>query len=386
MFFYIGNTRPLTALIQVSETLYLDQGWNFFRVKDVNVWYKGYSTECDLSSKIEDIIDGYQPAGKWCCLVQKDNKIGIKHPIHRGFPLYALDDSITNLKLPNYNFVNFMLSFPEVTSNISLSEASVKIGNILLENIQDFYKYNRVSKMNVLFSGGLDTLTVWSLLDTVTPIYNLDVYIPKKSDNVLAKWSNATSEYESDLIDHVREGYWGYEISRFFSEPNYYITGFYAERHQLREVTNGLAIAHYLKKSINDLLSTTDYLYHFLNRPDIVSKNKNVVSPNFKTEDELKIHMYQSITSDNQMWHLDNNFHFSPLFDKRITDLIVRLSIDDILFNLRHGHIQKEIIKRFRPDFLQLLSDYKNFKDVFGNFKKNWNNVKLNPRTRVTIR
>lgn len=386
MFFYIGNNSPFAALDKVSDNLYLDRGWNCLTVKDVSVWYKGYSTECTLESEIESILDGYKPAGKWCCIAEKNDKISVIHPVHRGFPLFELQDSVTNLNLPEYQFVNFELPLPEQSTSLSLKEATYLIGDLVLENIENFYKYNNVRTMNVLFSGGLDTLTVWSLLDTITPNYKLDVYLPKKTDTVLAKWSNAFSEYESDLIDHVRKTNWGYEISRFFRESNYYITGFYAERHQLREVTNGLAIAHFIKKSINELLDPTDYLYHFLNRPDIVENNNHLTFPNFESENELKVHLYQSIASDNQMWHLDNNYHFSPLFDRRITHIMMRLPIGDILYNLKHGHIQKEIIKRFNPEFLQLLADYKNAKGVFNNFKKNWKKIKLNPTTVVTIR
>jgi hypothetical protein len=384
MFFYIGKTSPLTSLNQVAENVFIDKGWNSINVNGVEVWYKGYSTECNLNLSIPSIIEGYQPRGKWCAIVKKETVIEIKHPVHRGFPLYTLEECFTNLKLPNFNHCNFSLPEPKLLPQLSMDEATISIGDIVLENIENFYKFNSISKMNVLFSGGLDTLTVWALLDTLTPIYNLDVYIPKQGDNVLAKWSNATSDYDSDLIDHARKNYWGYEISRLYSTTNWNITGFYSERHQLREVTNGLAYAHYLNKTVNDLLTETDYLYHFLNRPDIASRKIDL--PNFIDEQHVKNWCYHSITSDDQMWHLDNNFHFSPLFDSRITDVAYRLSLNDLIFNLRHGHIQKKIIERFRPNFLQLLSDYKNAMDIYGNFKKNWRNVRLNPETKVTIR
>lgn len=386
MFFYIGKKSPLVSLNQVSETLYLDQGWERTNINDIVVWYKGYSTECKLELHLSDIIDGYHPAGKWAVLVKCNDTITLKQPLHRSFPLYESDDILTNLKLSELKFINADIPLYNVSSTISLSDATYLIGNIVLENIQNFYKFNDIQKMNVLFSGGLDTLTVWALLDNITPMYNLDVYIPKKTDNTSTKWLNVMSEYQSDLIDHVRKNYWGYEISRFYKNKNYNITGFYAERHQLREVTNGLAIAHYLGKSMNDLLETTDYLYYFLNRPDIVEKSKNMVFPDFENEIQLKQHCYGSIAMDYQMWHLDNNFHFSPLFDRRITEVVCRLSVSDMLINLRHGYIQKQIINRFNPKLLPLLADYKNAKDVFGNFKKNWKNVRLNPTTRVTIR
>ena len=64
MFFYIGEYSPIQALRKVSERLYLDEGWNQID----NIWYKGYSTDCILADKLSNIINGYQPAGKWCVI------------------------------------------------------------------------------------------------------------------------------------------------------------------------------------------------------------------------------------------------------------------------------------------------------------------------------
>lgn len=384
MFFYIGKSTPLISMACVADNLYLDKGWTSANISDTQIWYKGYSTDCNLSSSIDSILQGYRPNGKWCVITKQSSVLELIHPTHRGFPLFNRNNDFTNLKLDGFTHINFSLPDPEVRPRLSLDEATYIIGNLVLENIENFYKYNSIHRMNVLFSGGLDTLTVWSLLDNITPMYNLDIYIPKDTDNTLAKYSNATSDYDSDLIDHVRKKYWGYEISRLFAKPNWNITGFYAERHQLREVTNGLAYAQYLNKSMDELIEETDYLYHFLKRPDIAKQK--IEAPNFVDEGHVKKWCYHSIESDNQMWHIDNNFHFSPLFDRRITETVYRLSIDDLLFNLKHGHIQKEIIKRFKPSFLPLLSDYKNSHDIFGNFKKNWKNVKLNPRVNISLR
>lgn len=386
MFFYIGKQKPLDSLNQVADNLYLDEGWGHAKINEYDLYYKGYSTDCNLFSKLENIgLYDYNPAGKWCVLVKDpSNQIKIKHPKLRGFPLYSDTENITNLKIPGYKYINFNIDFPIDDSPISMDDAAHAIKNIILGNIQNFFKYNHIDKLNLLFSGGIDTLTVWAVLDIITPIYNLDIYIPKTGDTVLTKQVDAKSDYESDLINHVRKTFWGYNISRFYKQTNWNITGFYSERHQLREVNIGINLGQFFNSNIYKLTTDSDYIYHFIRRSDNIKQyiNRQV----FSTELEFKKWSYQTLTSDNQMWHLDNTFHFSPLSDTRITDIIYRLSINDMLENFKNGIIQKKVIEQLRPDFLLLLSDYKNSKDIFSNFKKNWNKVRLNPRTKITIR
>lgn len=384
MFFYIGKNRPLQSLAQVDDQLFLDSGWDYAEINDVKLWYKGYSTECPLSARLSDIIDGYKPRGKWCVIIKQDNKFTIKHPVVRGFPLYRLDDQFTNLKLDGFSPIHKNATEPVSEAHISLDEAVAQIQNILVANITDFYRFNSIDKMNILFSGGLDTLTVWALHDSINPNYLLDIYVPKITDKTLNQYVHSVEDYKSDLIDHVRKNYWGYGISRIFEKNNWNITGFYSERFQMREVTNGLALAHFLQKPINSLIEESDYLYWFLQRPNI--KMMKIDLPQFSDEKSVKDWCFSSIAGDYQMWHIDNNFHFSPFFDDRITEVMYNLSVSDILLNLRHGIIQKKIIQNVRPEFLQLLSTYKNSKDVFSNFRKNWKDIKLSPNTIVDLR
>ena len=77
------------------------------------------------------------------------------------------------------------------------------------------------------------------------------------------------------------------------------------------------------------------------------------------------------------MWHIDNNYHFSPFYDIRITDIVNQLSLEDIVSNALNVIIQKNIIKYNRPNFLQLLSDYKNEGNVWANYKKKFSKITL---------
>lgn len=380
MFFYIGTNSPIKSLQKVDDRLYLDSGW----INDDDIWYKGYSTDCVLSENLEAIVQGYQPEGKWC-LIHKEK---IYHPTLRGFPLYitADNDGLTNIKFENSSTCLYHIpSIPSVNDTISLDEAATIIGDILLENTINFYKYNDIPEMNVLYSAGLDTLTSWAVLDHYTKDYTLTAYVPKDSDNTLYKFLGRVREYESDLIDKVSDDYWGYDVSSFYKKINWYLTGYYAEMIQFRDGEAINSLANYQGKRIDELASKDDYLYWFLKRPVVVSKYKDSMIE-YQDEKELKDFLYGTIYYDHQMWHLDNNMTFSPFFDIRIPNTMMRLSIEDITKNCTTGSIQRKIVERFNPQFLSLLSDYKNEKDVWGNFKKNWANIKLDPSVNINLR
>jgi hypothetical protein len=377
MFFFIGDSKPVQALEQVDTKLYIDQGWS----NKNSIWYKGYSTECVLSDNLQSIVEGYQPAGKYCVI--SDNKV--YHPALRGFPLFQLNDSLTNLKLDGYIMIPNTIPFHENNNTISMEEASTIIGNILLENTENFFKYNNVDEINVLFSGGLDTLTAWAVTDAVTKKYALKVYLPKKSDIDPNSILGRIREYNNDLIEKVSKEYRGYDISSFYINTNWYLTGYYAEVFGLRYGLVMDVLAKYNGKTIDEIAKPEEYLYWFLKRQSFIDQYKNSVY-SFKDDYELKQYLYSNIFDRYQMWHIDNNMTFSPFYDIRITNTAMKLSIDDLTINAMNGTIQKNIVKRFNPQLLSILSDYKNEKSVFSNFKKNFGSIKLHNSVKVNLR
>ena len=387
MFFFIGDEAPLQALHKVHDRLYLDDGWSSTVVSGEMVWFKGYSTDCTLSDDIAAVVShGYRPAGKWCAIVSYGDDYEIMHPPLRGFPLYERDKfSRTNLKLEAYTPVCYDGPHINEQPALTLEQASTIIGDILVENTVNFLKYTKVNEMNVLCSAGLDTMTSWAILDSVTKDYTLHAYVPKQTDRTLHEHLGRIREYESDLLDKISQDYWGYDVMSAFKEPNWYLTGYYAETMQLRSGAVQKAVANYQGKHTLEILNETDYLYWFIKRPDIAKRHagERLV---FKDDMELKDYLHGTIFNDYQMWHIDDNMTFSPFADFRITQTSYRMSIADITANCKNGDVQRNIIKRFKPEFLSLVSDYKNSKDTWGNFRQNFKNITLDPQVRVKIR
>lgn len=362
MFFYIGQDCPIKSVDKVTDNLFLDKGWKTYNGR----WYKGYSTDCVLEDRIADIVEGYKPAGKWAVISDAGQ---IYHPMLRGFPVYT-DKNNVKTNIPLDNLVDDYYDIPKIkkTTSITLDEASEQINQILTENIVNFFKYNKIKKLNVLFSAGIDTLTVWSIVDNLGYDYNLHINTPKPGNNF-----RVTQEYKSDLIDLCREKFWGYKMTSCYTDENWYVTGFYSERMQLREVSQGHAIANFFNKKLHELPNKKDYLYYFLQRPN----SKINKEPTLTSEQEVLDWCNHSTFYDHQMWHIDNNYHFSPFYDTRITEVVNQLSMTDIVSNALNAIIQKNIIKYNRPDFINLLSDYKNEGPIWANYKKNFGKIEL---------
>lgn len=366
MFFYIGQDCSIKSVDKVADNLFLDKGWKCQNINNINYWYKGYSTECVLEDRISYIIDDYKPNGKWAVISESGD---LYYPILRGFPVYKNKHGTkTNIPLPNLDVDNYNTFKMTKVTNLSLEEASKHINEILTENIKNFLNYNKIEKLNVLFSAGIDTLTVWSIVDNLGLDYNLHITTPKSKNLFGVK-----QEYESDLIDLCRQKFWGYKMTSCYVKENWYITGFYSERVQLREVSQGHVIANYMNKKLCEISNKSDYLYYFLQRPN--SKVNNY--PKYDNEQDVLDWCNESVFYDHQMWHIDNNYHFSPFNDLRITEVMNQLSLTDIVSNALNATIQKNIINYNRPDFLQLLSDYKNEGPVWANYRKNFSKIIL---------
>lgn len=379
MFFYIGDNCPIKSLTQVEPRLFLDKGWD----QKNGIWYKGYSTECVLEDSIYDIVNGYQPAGKYCVICNDE----IYHPVLRGFPLMEYDGNKTNIKLPNFSPIEYNIQhYNSENEELSLPEVSYQIGNILLENTENFYRYNDVKEMTVLFSCGLDTGTAWAVQEQYSPNFTLSLHVPDYYvEKTFEKILGVKREYTSDLMDKVTEDYWGYQPACYYNNLNWSNTGYYAEVLTYRDAEAINAIANLHGKKIHTYAKETDYLYWFLQRPKTIEAYKDS-NKKFETDDEVKRFLWSTIWYDHQMWHLDYNMMFCPFADIRIPMLMNKLSVSDISRNTVTGIVQRNIIERFKPEVLSLLSDYKNEKDIWKNFRANFNESIVNPKTKLFYR
>jgi hypothetical protein len=374
MNFFIGDDPALTGFTQVAPKLFLDQGWDNVG----NIWYKGYSTDCTISERLDDIISGYKPSGKWCVI--QDGTI--YHPVLRGFPLHYFENNVTTLKLAEYQPVVYDTpQAPILTEQdtLTVEEAAYQIGNILVENVENFYRHNNPKDVNLTISAGLDTQTCWAVHDQVTTDYNLRIY--------LTNGFHFNPEYKHDVIDSLSSTYWGYNQITVQQSKSWTNSGFYAEVYTYRDIAAAAGYLNYLgKKSLSELVTEDDYYYGFITRPKLVATCNRIRDQiDTSTPEKLKEHLWNTIWYDHQMWHLDNTMIFSPFADLRIPEIALKLPIEDLIKFGVNGDIQRHIIKRFAPERVPLTSQYKNTGDVWHNFKKNFKRTMLGKDTNFIV-
>jgi hypothetical protein len=373
MNFFIGDDPSLTGFTQVAPRLFLDQGWD--NVGDI--WYKGYSTDCTISERLGDIIDGYQPAGKWCVI--QDEKIF--HPVLRGFPLYYFNNSITTLAFAEQQPVLYDTpQAPVITeeSTLTVEEVSYQIGDILVENVENFYRYNNPKNVNLCVSAGLDTQTCWAVHDQVTTDYNLRLYL---------NGFNIKPEYRTDVSVSLTNSCWGYNIIAIQENKSWTTSGFYAETYTYRDLAAITGYMNFLgKEKLDEIVTEDDYYYGFITRPNAVrSYNRIKDKVDASTPTKLKEHLWNTIWYDHQMWHLDNNMFFCPFADLRIPEIALKLSVEDLIKFGVNGDIQRHIINRFAPERLPLLSTYKNTGKVWHNFKQHFKPTMIGKDTKLIV-
>jgi len=350
MFFYIGNNCEL--LERASAGLFLDKGWTHGKA----VWYKGYSTECNLSESTDAIINGHQPRGIWALIHYDGTKYNIHHSDLRGFPLYANGDEYTNIpNLNGFEFVYNNIDWSTDYTELSLNEVVDEVTSIFLENLKGFVKYNANVKLTVLATGGLDSTLAWAALDSVS------TYDLVRTLGINCK------EYDSTLIQHMNENHWAYKVINVNNSPTWNLTGFAAEVMTIRGYDMFNCICRTLGTTVYDLITPLDYMYFFLQRKNI----RDRLNGNTTISTNLRKDLLSHLDSDYYMWHLDNNFHFSPFYDKRIPELCVRLSIPDLIENCKNGTVERLMLEKINIDFLSMVSRYKNYGNVMKNYDNN---------------
>lgn len=346
MFFYIGNKCEL--LKQVRPKLFLDDGWK----EQNNIYYKGYSTECNLQESLYKIIEGYKPRGIYA-IIYNDK---IYHSNLRGFPIYTNGFEFTNI--PNYGCSDFIPTNIEWDTNFSVYDSINvvvdKCLKILEENIRGFIQYNPNVKLNVIATGGVDSTLVWAMLSKISS-FNLSV--TKRS----------IKEYRSELTDYMANNHWAYKAINLNKETVYNITGFSAEVMTIRGYDMFNFICQAIGQDVYKLLQKNDYMYYFLQRDNIYTKLKN----NTYIPNELHKDLLSMINHDYYIWHIDNNFHFSPFYDERFPKACIKLSIDDMIDNCRNATVERLMIQRIDSRFNKLISEYKNYGDVLANLQNN---------------
>ena len=350
MFFYIGNKCKL--LEQVDTGLFLDKGWT----KINSVWYKGYSTECNLSENIDKILNGFKPKGIWCVIAPDGDNYKIYNPEICPFP----SDGFTNL----YNSTVSHTYFDIDNSVNSLDTVVDNVVSILTDTCTGYARYN-LDTVNIWCTGGLDSVLLLAICEKANIPYNLYAHKSHSAYHV---------EYETEFTKHVKNTFINYQFMSVFSDRTVLGTGYGGDAYFCRHPVQINLLANSLGLTAHDVVKSDHYVYPYLKRP--MFSNMDHVSYQV-SEEEVKTRILHGITQWLHVWHLDNTITFTPYNDIRLIKTLLTLPVQLLLEASLDGTIQKKAIEKCNPEFLSLVDKQKNSLLGGKNLVNNLERVKL---------
>jgi hypothetical protein len=373
MFFYLNGHTDL--LPEVEPGLHLDAGWSSMEIGHCKLYYKGYTDKGNLENQVNLIYYGARPTGIWAVIEAHSDGHVILSPNYRPYPLYKKDKILTNLPHEPWPTVPNFISREEVpTIKLTLDQAAEQILIILKENIQNILENNKIGTPKVMFSGGIDSLSAWAILDSLTQNYILHASEPNIKELYQIDYETAFKmfhkierEYTSPFIETISKQYWGYKLTGINSKPQTFLTGFWGDEIMFRGPPQIDLLAKVKGSTAKQIAKPDDYTYEYLNQADYKQSDPY---DNISESEAFSI-IEEWLSYDFQMWHLDNHIHYSPYFDIRIFEVMKKLSLDDILLHGRTAIIQTKIIDLVNPKFNLLRSTQKNTPFNFDNYTKN---------------
>lgn len=357
MFFYLGQHCDL--LNKQSDNLYTDLGWKTISINDSLVTYKGYCLDYNIDTYISRILNGDKPQGIYCVIV--DGKL--LHSEIRPFPLYQQGEILTNLKLDGFSEI-YSNKYELPNTIKSLSQVESDIIEILSDSLTKM-------ELNIWCTGGIDSVMLIALAEYAKLPYTVHVSKPKSFTNI-KDFEGTVEEYESELLEFCRKKYWAYEFLSNFKNK-VLTTGFYGDEYFCRSIWQIHLLANAFNKTGIEVVQQTDYVFEHINKfkyryLSIIDKSVSIDNAKLKTLQTLGC---------SQIWHLDNTTTFCPLMDKRIAESVWSLDLSTLLETAPNAVIQRNIIRKTKPDVLLLVDSYKNTVDGRKNFFDNIEKVKL---------
>lgn len=352
----------------------LDHGWATTYDNHKNIlFYKGYIDNGDIKDRILDIANQEEPklTGNFCLIKCFDQGVTVKTDRYRSFPIWYVDSSITNLSnhgnsIHTDSFVMITNNFEKIESkfklfenkkiqkNLSFHDCVEKINLILLEKLTNFFKYNKLP-IHVFLSGGIDTTTLYS--------YILKLKIP----HVLINYLHTDLDYFYLKNHHTLSNFWGFRQIHYWAKPCLLLSGAPGDEFTIRSPTTANMILRYYNTSIGEHLDNfKDSLHYeyFLRYLKLFESQNNL---NFVSLEHVVDECMDIILNDYQHWHLGHTLCYTPFRDIDIFTTIASLDKENLLGQIFHSTVQKELIKKNAPHLLNCLSNSKNTDNSFEN-------------------
>jgi hypothetical protein len=346
----------------------INQDWNFFSDPGWHqfgsIWAKGYAHNMPLNQIVQHYDFDQPPSltGNFCLVKIDSTGIAIGHNRDRSFPLWANENSVSNINpIGNQVWANTLLNGTKIKipgaleQLLTLDQATDNIINLILAQSQEFLKHNQLP-INSFKSGGLDTAFLYAL----TQYLNIDV---TECTTDVIEPNDFIESYKSKL-----DRFWAYRQIHHWNHPNIILTGSQGDEYFLRgPVAIAMIMAWHDIDFVKILDQNTDAYHHwYFSKPSNRNTFESYYNDRFKLKEQfpnwksLADQIINILANDHQHWHLGHTLTWTPLKDLDIARWALCLPIEDLIQNSLHGSLMRNCIYRLLPSALNGITKYKN--------------------------
>jgi len=360
-------------------TISTDAGWHVHDIGDLRCVFKGYMDDADLETSLPGIIDQDVPqhTGNFCVFVhhKATGTTAIKTDRYRSFPIYVTEGKlVTNLE-PSGKLVwsdsvisvshdldiqekQFDVIGPIDTSPIDKQQAVSTIASILKAKTEKWLTHNRLP-IKVFLSGGVDTLLVYSFLQSCTNQYELVKCTHLDYDKFWLKNSGTLTKH-----------YWAYRQIHHWNTACILTSGTPGDEFMMRSPTTIDLFLKYHGMTVTDLLAQDSWRQKM--QSDYFSQPKHkalftTTSNSHQTLDQFYWSLCNIVVNDWQHWHLGQTLTWTPLRDLEIFKIMLRVPVSELLPQIFDSELSRCLIHHNRPELTGLLSDKKNTDNYMSN-------------------
>ena len=335
-----------------------DMGWT--QSDNNQVWYKGY-----CSTLLNH--------GNFTRISINDDVIELEHDLERSYPLWwdESTSTLTNLlgtgrsiwvdtqiKLTTDGIIETKVD-PIGTidfNNLTVSQAVEEICQNLKNKTIELQQYNTNIPRCLFVSGGIDTLTLMSLIKNTDTTCDILDYEHFEYD-----------QFTNQNLINIQNSHWAYKQIHHWHDKTMLISGACGDEFLFR---GPCVIALWAAWHSIDLAKTLEtasgyHVGYFRKEANLTVirdhwARRSAIKSLYPTKQDLIRQILNINVNDHQHWHLGNTLTWTPFKDLTLTKILMSLSESDLLDHVLDATVNKQVIKSLWPNALKLLSTTKN--------------------------
>ena len=346
-----------------------DAGWHCV---DQHTFYKGYADTADMATVVRNFDQAGSHTGNYAVIRFDRDKILLRHNRNRSFKLWHNNSCVTNL--PGIADVKTVWASHEVhvmadwtqtlhrietdnqvlENSLTWDQAQDQVRDILDHAVRDFFA-NNSPRMRLYYSGGVDTLLLYSLLMRHGQPFDLITYTHYEQDEFV-------SRNQENL-----NSFWNYKQIHHWREPAWLATGSHGDEYLLRgpEVIAMLTSWHDI--NFAEVMADCDDHYHaryFAKHETLWQDHWNrrhQFQDRYPSQHQLHAYIIDFLLNDYQYLHLGNTLTWTPYRNINLVRTLLQVDIHELMPQFTNAALTQQLIAHTDPALLQALSRFKNW-------------------------